>query len=111
MFGIIFTVEILFKLFALGRKFVYCKWNMLDSFVVLAWLVDKATGGYGVNPMILRLIRLCKIGRLIKVFHYVSAFDALQVLIGSIAASVPLLVWSGLLLLLLMVTTATFIIS
>merc|ERR1711860_119590 len=52
-----------------------------------------------------------KIGRLIKVFQYMSAFDALQVLIGSIQASAPVLMWSALLLLVLMVTVEAFIIG
>merc|ERR1712007_314296 len=68
---------------------------------VLFWIFETSLSvSENFNPMLLRVLRLFRLLRLAKMVKKVAAFDSLQVLLGSIEASVPVLVWSAALLLL-----------
>jgi voltage-gated sodium channel len=94
-FGIIFVLELLFKIVVLRFKFIRSAWNFLDTVIVGGWIVDSLFGVSAVlNPMMLRLFRLVKLLRVAKLFKSFQAFDSLSILIGSMKASVSVLFWS-----------------
>merc|ERR1712137_777763 len=100
-FGILFTLEVCLKLAALRQDFVKSSWNWFDLVIVIFWVLETAMSvADGFNPMLLRVLRLFRLLRLAKMVKKVAAFDSLQVLLGSIEASGPVLIWSAALLLL-----------
>merc|ERR1712007_289580 len=73
---------------------------------VLFWIFETSLSVLDAfNPMLLRVLRLFRLLRLAKMVKKVQAFDSLQVLLGSIMASAPVLVWSAALLLLFQMVT------
>eukprot|EP00913_Durusdinium_trenchii_P020876 g19614.t1 len=47
-FGVIYTLEVVFKLCVLGPKqFCLDLWNWMDTTIVLVWVISKATVGDG----------------------------------------------------------------
>merc|ERR1719502_2023610 len=100
-FGILFTVEVCLKVVAMRRDFVRESWNWFDLIIVLFWIFETSLSVSDTfNPMLLRMLRLFRLLRLAKMVKKVAAFDSLQVLLGSIEASGPVLIWSAALLLL-----------
>jgi len=74
-------------------------WNWLDMFTVLGWLVERALhASENINVITLRIIRVAKIGRIARRIKTIKALDSLQVLIGSIKASMSVLVWAAMFL-------------
>merc|ERR1719284_95840 len=100
-FGILFTVEVCLKVIAMRRDFVRESWNWFDLIIVIFWIFETSMSVSDTfNPMLLRVLRLFRLLRLAKMVKKVAAFDSLQVLLGSIEASGPVLIWSASLLLL-----------
>lgn len=97
-FGIVFVLELLFKIGVLQNKFIRSCWNWLDLVVVVGWVVTTCGVDGILNPMMLRLLRLGKLLRVAKLFKSFQAFDSLTILIGSMKASVSTLFWSLVLL-------------
>merc|ERR1712007_285053 len=95
----------------MGMDFGHSCWNLLDLGIVIAWILEKSLRSSGSNPLVLRILRLCKVGRLIKMFQTLQAFDGLQILAGAILASQPVMLWSGLSLLLFQVLAGIFVLS
>merc|ERR1712137_1057725 len=88
-------------LIALRKLFIHSLWNWFDLIIVTIWYMEKLLSfSESFNPMLLRALRLFRLLRLAKMIKKVQAFDSLQVLMGSIIASIPVLVWSAALLLL-----------
>mmetsp|Transcript_42899 Transcript_42899/g.121373 ORF Transcript_42899/g.121373 Transcript_42899/m.121373 type:complete len:521 (+) Transcript_42899:2-1564(+) len=110
IFGVMFCVELALKVGGLQWNFVKSPWNWLDVLVVGFWLVDQiASGSVFLNPMILRLMRLSKIFRLARMLKTIQVLDSLNVMLGSIQASVTILFWSVVLLLLVQMGIALFL--
>merc|ERR1719215_1125447 len=109
MFGIMFTLELFIKVVALRRDFIWNGGNWFDAMIVLIWILDVGlTAALPVNPMLLRLMRLLRLVRIARMVKTIQAFDSLQVLIGSISASMSVLFWSGVLLLVIQLMLALF---
>lgn len=108
IFGMVFTAEVILKVVALRLKFVLSGWNWFDLVIAVSWLVDYISNGrsIGISPMLLRLARLARVMRILRLVRFVHSFDALQLLISSIAASVSILVWSTAILFMIMVICA-----
>jgi len=111
-FGILFTLECSLKILGLRIEFANSGWNWFDLFIVCLWLIEKAsTAALALDPMMLRLMRLARLVRLARMVRTIQAFDSLQVMIGSITASVAVLFWSSVLLMLVQMTMALFLCS
>lgn len=108
-FGCIFMLEVFLKIVAEGYRFLYCGWNIFDTVVVTVWFVDHLSlisASMILNPMILRLCRLARLIRLLRLVRMVEFFDTLTLMISSIRASVTVLVWGTILLLMVMMVCA-----
>eukprot|EP00913_Durusdinium_trenchii_P034174 g31982.t1 len=68
-------------------------WNWMDLFVVLTWLVDVLGAAVEINPMMFRVLRMAKLGRIVRVLKVIQQFDSLHLLLGSIRASFDILAW------------------
>eukprot|EP00811_Abedinium_folium_P033177 NODE_6160_length_1699_cov_6.294529.p1 GENE.NODE_6160_length_1699_cov_6.294529~~NODE_6160_length_1699_cov_6.294529.p1 ORF type:complete len:474 (+),score=75.91 NODE_6160_length_1699_cov_6.294529:153-1574(+) len=109
IFGIIFTAEIALLLMFLQLDFFKNAWRLLDTLIVVCWILVTYQGLMAVNPVILRLLRLMKVVRLARMIRTIQSLDSLQVLIGSIGACTSVLVWSGIILGLTMTVMAMFL--
>jgi len=104
VFGVLFTFEVVIKLLALRKDFFASAWNLFDTFVVVAWLLDFAgSSELPIDPMALRLCRLARIFRMLRVVRNVGSLHSLQLLVRAIVASGGILIWSVSLLLGIMV--------
>jgi len=107
-FGILFLVEVVFKMCILRRRFFRSGWNLFDFFVVLLWVFDQWNLGFKMNPLILRLGRLAKLFRLLRVVRWVTIFDPLHLIIKAVRSSVSVLMWSIVVLVLLIAAASLF---
>merc|ERR1719329_953498 len=109
-FGVLFTIELFIKLWALRLDFFKSAWNCFDSLIIAFWIAGQlnegVTHGLPVKPMILRLARLARIMRIVRVLKFIQALDALNLLVSSIMASVTILCWSALILSMVMMAGA-----
>lgn len=98
-FGSMYCVELLLKVFVFRFRYLTEIWNLVDGFVVLAWLTTSFTSlTVLVDPMFLRLLRLGRFLRVLRLVHTIQALDQLNLMIQSIKASLPVLMWSMLLI-------------
>ena len=87
----IFTVEIVLKLYAYGRKFFKSGWNNFDFIIVLISLVPTA------GPF--SSFRVFRILRALRALRLITQLDKLRVIVQAIVDSIPNVAWaSGLLL-------------
>jgi len=101
LFGIFFTVEIIFTIAALRTSFARDVWNWFDLFIVLVWWAGKVARSL-VNAQILRLarlVRLCRLLRLLKNMN--SSFDSLYLMASALQGSISILFWSFMMLVLI----------
>eukprot|EP00929_Paragymnodinium_shiwhaense_P119877 TRINITY_DN9178_c0_g2_i2.p1 TRINITY_DN9178_c0_g2~~TRINITY_DN9178_c0_g2_i2.p1 ORF type:complete len:621 (+),score=101.61 TRINITY_DN9178_c0_g2_i2:86-1948(+) len=106
-FGFTFTAEVSLKLISQHIDFFKFLWNYIDSLSLLGWyLVLLSDADLIVSPMLLRLARIARLLRFLRLVKAVQMFDVLCLLIGSLRASVAILLWSSLLLLLIMCSAA-----
>lgn len=99
----IFVMEIIAKLLALRLRFVYGKtkyWNAVDFFVVAFSIMDRfQIVDIGLDPMMLRLLRLVKLTRFLKLFKTLgTSLQTVTLILKSVHASQRTLFWSMLLL-------------
>ncbi|OLP85717.1 Sodium channel protein type 4 subunit alpha [Symbiodinium microadriaticum] len=107
VFGLVFSAEILVKFVAYGLlDFWKFGWNLLDLFIVVTWAIDAGGLAVEINPMVFRMLRIAKLGRIVRVLKVIQRFDSLHLLLGSIRASFDILAWSALVLLILMTVCA-----
>lgn len=107
IFGVIFTLECILKFMALNCKFFTSRWNCFDFFLVVTWIISFAINMSSIlNPLLLRLLRLGKLMRLLRLVKTVKMLDSLHVLVTSTIASLSVLIWSSVLLVLLMTAVA-----
>lgn len=98
-FGILFTLELCLKAVVLKSKFCADAWNLIDTVVVIAWIVGRAFQGMlPVNSRVLRMIRLARLVRTLRLVRRISTFDSLYLMIASIRGSVTMLFWTIMLL-------------
>eukprot|EP00928_Gymnodinium_smaydae_P033689 TRINITY_DN24068_c0_g1_i2.p1 TRINITY_DN24068_c0_g1~~TRINITY_DN24068_c0_g1_i2.p1 ORF type:complete len:605 (-),score=105.63 TRINITY_DN24068_c0_g1_i2:22-1791(-) len=108
VFGVIYTLELFFKIFALRVRFFYSFWNILDVLIVLGWYVDIAlqSASLPIDLLVLRLARLCRLVRVIKLVKTVRGFDSLYLMTTSIRGSISVLCWTFFLLFLIQILLA-----
>lgn len=108
-FGSIFMLEVFLKIIAERHHFLSSGWNIFDTIVVTVWFVDHLSlisTSMILNPMILRVCRIARLLRLLRLVRMVEFFDTLTLMISSIRASVTVLVWGTILLLMIMMVCA-----
>mmetsp|Transcript_108981 Transcript_108981/g.216450 ORF Transcript_108981/g.216450 Transcript_108981/m.216450 type:complete len:580 (+) Transcript_108981:119-1858(+) len=99
MLGVFFTIELVLKVMAQCRDFIYDGWNWIDMLIVSSWVstvVSEADMGF--NPIILRLLRLMRLLRLLRLLGMISVFDSLYLMTTAIKGSLLVLVWAVLVL-------------
>lgn len=110
MFGIVFACEVGLKIGGMQDRFVFSGWNVFDLLVVVLWIFERtASVDMLVNPMLFRVCRLCRLFRLLRLVKMIEMFDTLVLMIGSIKASVSVLVWGTVLLVTIMMMSAMFL--
>lgn len=111
-FGCLFTMELFFKLGGLKRNFFLSGWNWFDLIVIFVWAVDSFFSSSGlmdffpVSPMTLRLTRLARVLRMVRLVRAANGLDSLHLLIHSMRASIPIMLWSTQMLALIVSLTA-----
>jgi len=101
LFGIIFALELLLKLFGLQKKFANDLWNLLDLVIVISWAVSRAMEDAPLDPLLLRLLRLARLIRMVRLFKKAKNLDSLHIIATSIRGSFSALFWSAVLLFLM----------
>eukprot|EP00929_Paragymnodinium_shiwhaense_P032390 TRINITY_DN17951_c0_g2_i4.p1 TRINITY_DN17951_c0_g2~~TRINITY_DN17951_c0_g2_i4.p1 ORF type:complete len:554 (-),score=85.12 TRINITY_DN17951_c0_g2_i4:358-2019(-) len=109
LFGILFTLEVVVKAVVMRIDFVKSPWNWMDAFVIVAWIVESSGALQLPNPMLLRVLRLVRVARMVKAIRTVQALDSLHLLLRSIAASMSVLLWALVVLLLIQTIVAMFL--
>eukprot|EP00929_Paragymnodinium_shiwhaense_P042696 TRINITY_DN22051_c0_g1_i2.p1 TRINITY_DN22051_c0_g1~~TRINITY_DN22051_c0_g1_i2.p1 ORF type:complete len:367 (-),score=52.18 TRINITY_DN22051_c0_g1_i2:83-1183(-) len=110
VFGISFSAEVVIKILALKKKFIFSAWNWFDTVIILFWMLDTLSAmDIGLNPMFLRLARLARLLRLLRFVRAFQVFDVLWLLIESTRACASVLLWSLVLLFLCMVVSTVFL--
>lgn len=96
MFGFIFIGELVLKVLVQRTRFFCQMWNIFDTFVVLLWILDAfvASANTFVNPLMVRLARLCRVLRLMSLARNLNGLDSLLLLVTSIAGSGQILFWA-----------------
>jgi voltage-gated sodium channel type II alpha len=108
-FIVIFTSEMLMKMFALRHHYFAEPWNLFDFVVVmlslaslfLSDLIEK----YFVSPTLLRVVRVAKVGRVLRL---IKGAKGIRTLLFSLVMSMPALLNICLLLFLVMFIFAVF---
>lgn len=108
-FIVIFTAEMLMKMFALRRYYWQDAWNLFDFAVVmmslaslfLSDLIEK----YFVSPTLLRVVRVAKVGRVLRL---IKGAKGIRTLLFSLVMALPPLLNICLLLFLIMFIFAVF---
>jgi len=100
MFALIFTIEMVLKLFALNKRYFNDSWNRFDFIIVIgtnSGILLKLITGVNVGP-VASIIRMFRIGRL---FRLINSAKSLRILFNTLLSSIPSLVNIGGLLFLL----------
>lgn len=94
-FGVIFTLEVVLRLFVRRWSFFCGMWNWLDFIIVLVWIVSKlAQDAMPVNSQVLRLARLIRLFRLLRLVRRIQQFDSLYLMSTAIRSSFGILGWT-----------------
>jgi len=96
-----FTTELLLRLVAQECQFFVGpdrKWNVFDSFVVIATILDLVLQGLSDLSVfrVLRLVRVVRSLRMISVLRYASNLRSLRLMVGAITESAVPLFWAAL---------------
>ncbi|XP_029315241.1 sodium channel, voltage-gated, type I-like, alpha [Cottoperca gobio] len=112
VFIIIFTGECLLKMIALRHYFFTNGWNVFDFIVVILSIIgislSKLIEKYFVSPTLFRVIRLARIGRVLRL---IKSAKGIRTLLFALMMSLPALFNIGLLLFLVMFIYAIFAMS
>eukprot|EP00930_Biecheleria_cincta_P038555 TRINITY_DN26483_c0_g1_i1.p1 TRINITY_DN26483_c0_g1~~TRINITY_DN26483_c0_g1_i1.p1 ORF type:complete len:683 (-),score=154.24 TRINITY_DN26483_c0_g1_i1:122-2170(-) len=101
-----FLLELLVKLAATGKRFVYSKdwlWNLFDFFLVVQAMLDMVLASF-VNLSYLRILRVFRLVRVVRVVKNVKALQSLRTMIFALFCSMTALMWS-----LVMIMLVTFV--
>mmetsp|Transcript_49127 Transcript_49127/g.116997 ORF Transcript_49127/g.116997 Transcript_49127/m.116997 type:complete len:1543 (-) Transcript_49127:199-4827(-) len=100
IFGICFTIELVLKFIATGKRFFTDAWNALDAIIVLAWVLSvfEQIPQLPLDPFLIRVIRLAKLLRILRLTKTIHGFDSLHLMTTSIHGSLSALAWSTALL-------------
>lgn len=103
IFAGIFTVEIFMRISTLKIKFIADIWNVLDTLVVAACVIDALIlqpANMGGKARLLSTLRVLRVIRLVRLVRMFKAFRELWLLVGGLVNSVKALAWICVILLL-----------
>lgn len=97
-FVMAFTVELGLRIQNDGLKTFRDPWNIFDGFLVVAGILDNTLLlflGLNANVTFMRMLRLCRIGRIVKVLRF---FRTLYLLLAGMLNAMRMIVWMVILL-------------
>jgi hypothetical protein len=110
LFGIIYVMELVLKMYALRCSWFRDVWNYFDFLIVGFWLfetvLDTKEPILPTNTTLLRTARLFKLLRLVKVIKTLQGFDSLYLIMTTLSGSMQILCWSVALLFVLQMLLA-----
>eukprot|EP00929_Paragymnodinium_shiwhaense_P023780 TRINITY_DN14806_c0_g1_i2.p1 TRINITY_DN14806_c0_g1~~TRINITY_DN14806_c0_g1_i2.p1 ORF type:complete len:391 (+),score=38.28 TRINITY_DN14806_c0_g1_i2:108-1280(+) len=106
IFGVIFALEVILKIFVFRREFPKSFWNVYDTVMVLCWVIESTRVLSLMDPRVLRLAKMMRLMRLLRFAKAFQVFDVLHLLVHSMLACMTALMWSAVLLFLVMMGTA-----
>lgn len=112
VFGVCFVFEMLAKLAVMRGGYFKIWSNRFDVVINLLWFVDLFGVNIGIEPASLRMARLVRVTRLANIvmsMDRVGIFDSLRLLLVCLRSSVPIFVWSSLLLLFVVVVSGLLV--
>eukprot|EP00929_Paragymnodinium_shiwhaense_P001130 TRINITY_DN101353_c0_g1_i1.p1 TRINITY_DN101353_c0_g1~~TRINITY_DN101353_c0_g1_i1.p1 ORF type:complete len:667 (-),score=142.37 TRINITY_DN101353_c0_g1_i1:290-2290(-) len=104
VFGLIFLMELFLKIFCVRLDFFKTTSGWFDFVVVAVWVATRFSDAQ--NMTWLRVGRLVRLLRLVRLIRVLQELDVLFLLIGALRASIHVLVWSLIVLLLIMMCMA-----
>lgn len=109
-----FVIELICKLIAQRTQFFRTNifFNYMDFLVVVSGVIDRFfTVGMGVDPLILRLLRMLKLTRILKMFRVSSALHTMNYIMKAVAASRSTLLWSMILIFMIQTVAGMFVVQ
>ena len=89
----IYMVEAALKMYAYQGDYFKDGWNVFDFAIILLSLMP-----FRLMPMPVQFVRIVRLLRVVRVFRIISMFDRLRIIVESIARSIPGVLWTLLLL-------------
>jgi len=96
VFSAFFTVELLLRMVAEGKEFIFgedWKWNLFDSVLVLQSMIDIASSGAGMNLSFARVLRILRFARILRLIRVMRFFQSFRLMVYSILCSMLNLLW------------------
>jgi len=106
IFGIVFTIEVLLRIFGLRYRFVCDFFNWMDLAIVLVWIMGKFGRNLPINTQLIRLTRLGKLVRLMRLVKNIQGLDSLFLVTTSLKGSISVLTWTSVLLFVVLLLNA-----
>lgn len=109
-----FVLEMLARMAANGRRYLFDVFHLLDIAIVLISVIDlwilTPLGSQGMKSVsVLRMARLVKLAKVFRVVRVLKAFEPLRVLVTTIAHSIGALAWSMTILFVLEIIGSIFL--
>ncbi|CAK9073359.1 unnamed protein product [Durusdinium trenchii] len=105
-FGCLFAVEVVVKVWGLGRRYFKSFWNFFDLSLVLLWCLEMAVALMPMQSPSLRLLRLIRLLRLVKPLRTIKNFDSLIIMTTALKHSMGALFWASIIMLVVEVMLA-----
>lgn len=93
----IFVVELIIKMIAYNKRFIFNSWNLFDFVIVVGSIVFISSN--------LSIVRAFRIFRILKI---ITEFDELRILVKAMLKTIPAMLWSLVLLLIIFYIFAVF---
>eukprot|EP00928_Gymnodinium_smaydae_P080075 TRINITY_DN6386_c2_g1_i2.p1 TRINITY_DN6386_c2_g1~~TRINITY_DN6386_c2_g1_i2.p1 ORF type:complete len:587 (+),score=81.39 TRINITY_DN6386_c2_g1_i2:85-1845(+) len=107
IFGILFTLEIVLKMYGSKLRFTYDVWNWIDSAIVCIWIFGRMQSfALPINGQVFRLFRLVRLLRLVRLARTIQTFDSLYLITTALKGSISILAWAVILLFLIQMMLA-----
>jgi len=109
-FGTVFTIELLLKILCFRVQFFRECWNLIDTVIVLAWVVSTfGSASLPFDLLLLRLLRLARLMRLLRLVRTIQMLDSLYLMTTAMRGSVYILFWAVILLAAVQTVIALFL--
>lgn len=99
--SVLFMCELAMKLISARLKFFFSTWNIVDSILLLLWVLSymgEFQAFNGDTVRVARLSRVVRLCRLVKVAKSIQALDAMFLMTTAIKRSLSALAWAAALL-------------
>lgn len=111
IFGVVFTLEVLVKIFGYRLNFIYEAWNWCDAIIVCFWLssviLTDVVSGH--TDSMLKLARMARLLRLLRLVRAIKGFDSLYIMTTAMKGSLSVLWWSFVLLMIVQTMFGFFV--